>query len=114
MTRCGSDELKVRTETIPIDLLQTTARPHSVNAFIAAYAECQESVESGFMHREDWLRRSILNVARIGPFSSDRAVEEYRRDIWHLESTPMRKGAGPGFLSDLEIEVRKGPVDISF
>jgi starch phosphorylase len=83
-------------------------------ADFAAYAECQQSVEAGFLDREGWLRRSILNVARIGRFSSDRAVEEYRRDIWQLESTPMRKGAGPEFLSDLEVEVRKGPVDISF
>jgi starch phosphorylase len=87
---------------------------YMVLADFAAYAECQQSVESEFINRESWLRKSILNVARIGKFSSDRAVEEYRRDIWHLESSPMRKGAGPEFLSDLEVEVRKGPVDISF
>ncbi len=83
-------------------------------ADFAAYAECQQAVEAGFMDREGWLRRSILNVARIGRFSSDRAVEEYRRDIWQVKSSPMRKGAGPEFLSELEVEIRKGPVDISF
>jgi starch phosphorylase len=87
---------------------------YMVMADFAAYADCQQSVEHEFMHRESWLRRSILNVARIGKFSSDRAVEEYRRDIWHLEPDPMRKSAGPEFLEGLEAEVRKGPVDISF
>jgi len=87
---------------------------YMVMADFAAYADCQQSVEHEFMHRESWLRRSILNVARIGKFSSDRAVEEYRRDIWHLEPVPMRKSAGPEFLEGLEAEVRKGPVDISF
>jgi glycogen phosphorylase len=34
----------------------------------------------------DWIRKAILNVARIGRFSSDRTVAEYAREIWGLAS----------------------------
>jgi starch phosphorylase len=36
------------------------------------------------MDRDGWTRMSILNVARIGKFSSDRAVNEYCEDIWKI------------------------------
>ena len=35
---------------------------------------------------------SILNVARMGNFSSDRAIREYCRDIWHVEPQPIALG----------------------
>ncbi|WP_423949547.1 glycogen/starch/alpha-glucan phosphorylase, partial [Candidatus Binatus sp.] len=37
-----------------------------------------------YQHPEVWMRKAILNLARIGAFSSDRAVAEYAREIWHL------------------------------
>ena len=39
-----------------------------------------------FNDRAAWARMAVLNVARIGKFSSDRAVAEYARDIWHVET----------------------------
>jgi starch phosphorylase len=79
-----------------------------------AYAECQQLVEREFTDRENWTRKSILNVARIGRFSSDRAVEEYRQDIWHMDSPTIPTSKSGDFLEGLEDEVRKGPVDTSF
>ena len=52
-----------------------------------SYVECQESVSRRYADPEDWARTSILNVARIGKFSSDRAIREYCQDIW--EASPM-------------------------
>jgi glycogen phosphorylase len=50
----------------------------------ASYIECQEKVSRAYRDREKWTRMAILNVARSGKFSSDRAIGEYARNIWHL------------------------------
>lgn len=51
----------------------------------ASYIETQGQVEAAFLDSEKWTRMSILNVARMGKFSSDRAIREYCRDIWKVE-----------------------------
>lgn len=50
-----------------------------------AYVECQEQVSQAFRDQDNWARMSILNVARMGKFSSDRTIAEYSRDIWKVE-----------------------------
>jgi starch phosphorylase len=50
-----------------------------------SYIECQEQVSQAYRDWDRWVQMSILNVARIGKFSSDRAVREYCQDIWHIE-----------------------------
>lgn len=52
-----------------------------------AYAAAQEEAETAFNETSSWFRKAILNVARIGRFSSDRTILEYARDIWGLERT---------------------------
>jgi starch phosphorylase len=49
-----------------------------------SYVEVQNEISSDYLMDEVWYRKSILNVARIGKFSSDRTVLEYARDIWHI------------------------------
>ena len=49
------------------------------------YIECQERVSQAYRDMEQWTKMSILNVARIGQFSSDRAIREYCEEIWHVE-----------------------------
>lgn len=56
-----------------------------VLADFASYVECQDRVAQAYRDAEGWTRKSILNVARMGKFSSDRAIREYCRDIWHIE-----------------------------
>jgi starch phosphorylase len=51
----------------------------------AAYVDCQERVSRAYRDTEGWARMSILNVARMGKFSSDRAIREYCEDIWKAE-----------------------------
>jgi starch phosphorylase len=47
-----------------------------------AYVDCQDRVAAAYRDRPGWTRMSILNAARVGRFSSDRAIREYCRDIW--------------------------------
>ena len=49
-----------------------------------AYVETQTLIDGEYLNEELWWRKAILNVARIGKFSSDRTVTEYARDIWHI------------------------------
>ena len=62
-----------------------------------AYVDRQDEVGQIFQDQKRWTRMSILNVARMGKFSSDRAIREYDRDIW--QATPM-----PVQLVDLTLE----------
>ena len=55
-------------------------------ADIGSYLETQERAGREFRKRREWTKKAILNVARIGRFSSDRTVREYARDIWGLQS----------------------------
>jgi len=62
--------------------------PWLVCADYRAYLDCQDEVDAQYRDREGWTRKSIRTVARIGRFSSDRAIREYARDIWRVH--PVR------------------------
>ena len=53
-------------------------------ADLPSYIETHERAQRDFSDRDNWSRRAMLNVARMGKFSSDRTIAEYARDIWHL------------------------------
>ncbi|WP_300335928.1 glycogen/starch/alpha-glucan phosphorylase [Accumulibacter sp.] len=53
-----------------------------------SYIECQERVSEAYLDYERWSRMSIINVARSGFFSSDRAIQEYCTEIWKVQ--PVR------------------------
>jgi len=52
----------------------------------ASYMQMQEHVSALYKDKEEWSRRAILNVARMGKFSSDRSIREYADNIWKLDS----------------------------
>jgi starch phosphorylase len=56
-----------------------------------AYVDCQDEVNRAFQDPYHWARMSILNVARMGKFSSDRAIHEYAEKIWQVR--PFRPDA---------------------
>jgi starch phosphorylase len=58
---------------------------YCVTADYRAYLEAQERVNALYLDPEAWSRKSILNTANMGFFSSDRAVMEYARHIWNIE-----------------------------
>lgn len=51
-----------------------------------SYIDCQERVSAAYKDRKNWTRMSILTVARMGRFSSDRAARDYCEKIWHVVS----------------------------
>ncbi|MFV1983251.1 MAG: glycogen/starch/alpha-glucan phosphorylase [Thiohalomonadales bacterium] len=54
-----------------------------------SYITCQDKVSEVWRDQERWTRMSILNVARIGKFSSDRAIQQYCTDIWKVQPMPV-------------------------
>jgi len=59
--------------------------PFLLQADYQSYIDCQDRVSSAYRDREGWVRMSILNVARMGKFSSDRSIREYCGTIWQVE-----------------------------
>src|SRR3984893_6198835 len=58
--------------------------PFLVCADYASYVECQERVSAAWQDRDSWTKMSILNTARSGQVSSDRAITEYCDEIWNV------------------------------
>jgi starch phosphorylase len=56
-----------------------------------SYSSIQKRISDDFMNRDTWVRKSILNVARIGKFTSDRTILEYAKDIWKVDKHPISK-----------------------
>jgi len=56
-----------------------------------AYVECQEKVSELYKDQFEWTRKSIINTANMGKFSSDRTIEEYVQDIWKLKKIHVTK-----------------------
>jgi starch phosphorylase len=61
------------------------ADPFLVLADYGAYTWCQARVSGAYADPRDWTRKAILNVARMGWFSSDRSIREYCQNIWHVD-----------------------------
>jgi starch phosphorylase len=64
--------------------------PFLVLADYASYVACQDRVEAAWQNTAAWTRMSILNTARSGKFSSDRAITEYCDDIWDVSALTVR------------------------
>ncbi|HQQ67806.1 MAG TPA: glycogen/starch/alpha-glucan phosphorylase, partial [Candidatus Cloacimonadota bacterium] len=50
-----------------------------------AFVEASEAVDMLYLNKEEWVKKAIINIARIGKFSSDRAIKEYAEDIWKVK-----------------------------
>lgn len=50
----------------------------------AAYVEAQELIEKKYLDKRNWARSQIVNIANSGYFTSDRTIEQYVKDIWHI------------------------------
>ena len=61
------------------------ADQYFILADFRSYAEAQHRVEEAYRDEERWAKMAILNVASSGKFTSDRTIEEYVNEIWHLD-----------------------------
>ncbi len=59
--------------------------PYLLLADYQSYIDCQDQVSQAYKDQEQWSRMSILNVARMGKFSSDRSIQEYADNIWKVK-----------------------------
>lgn len=75
-------------------LLNTNSSDRADTYFILAdfksYAQAQEKVEAAYRDEEKWARMAMLNVARSGKFTSDRTIQQYVDDIWHLDRVKVK------------------------
>ncbi len=56
-----------------------------------SYADAQKRVEEAYKDEKGWAKKALLNTACSGKFTSDRTIQEYVDDIWHLDTVIVRK-----------------------
>jgi starch phosphorylase len=66
--------------------------PYLVMADAADYFEKQQAVSETWRNEERWTRMSVVNVTRMGRFSSDRSVRDYSENVWRVEPVPVPEG----------------------
>jgi starch phosphorylase len=59
--------------------------PYMLCADFQSYVECQTEVNNFYADTRKWTQMSILNVARMGYFSSDRSIADYCKNVWHID-----------------------------
>jgi glycogen phosphorylase len=64
------------------------------------YLDCQDQVSEAYKDQTTWTRKSILNVARMGKFSSDNTISQYCKEIWNVEPIPVNLDAEGQLLKE--------------
>jgi starch phosphorylase len=59
------------------------------------YLDCQRKVDQTYLSQDQWIRRSVLNVARMAKFSSDRSIGEYAGEIWQVKPVNVSGQSNP-------------------
>src|SRR5438067_1222363 len=62
--------------------------PYLLCADFQSYLDCQARVSEAFLDQDKWARMAILNIAKMGKFSSDRTIREYAAEIWRAAPVP--------------------------
>jgi glycogen phosphorylase len=67
-----------------VDSLMDQYDPYLLLLDFESYLNCQMRVNDAFLDKENWARMAILNVARMGKFSTDRTIKQYSEEIWGI------------------------------
>ncbi|MFA6909940.1 MAG: glycogen/starch/alpha-glucan phosphorylase, partial [Candidatus Cloacimonadaceae bacterium] len=79
---------------VPIfDSLISGGDPYLNMADFRAYVDTSARVDELYTKRDEWVQKAILNIARIGKFSSDRAIKEYADEIWNIQPLVLNLNA---------------------
>ena len=62
--------------------------PYLLLADFQSYCERQDQVSEAFLDQERWTKMAILNIAKMGKFSSDRTIRQYAAEIWNTKPVP--------------------------
>jgi starch phosphorylase len=68
-----------------VDDLLSENDPYLLLLDLESYLQCQRLVDKVYADQTTWVKKSILNVARMGKFSSDRTIKEYAEEIWGVK-----------------------------
>jgi starch phosphorylase len=94
-----------------LNSLTKRSEQYCLLADFRSYLDAQSEVDALFPNGEEWTRRAILNVARMGGFSSDRAVLDYSREIGH-EGRSIRPAGRRGTSPD-SAQRSSGPIAVA-
>jgi starch phosphorylase len=60
-----------------------------------SYIKTQEAIDESYKNTEEWTSKTIMTVARMGFFSSDRCIDEYAEAIWNVEPLAVKEEPTP-------------------
>ncbi|MNJ05195.1 Glycogen phosphorylase [compost metagenome] len=53
------------------------------------YVETHVEIDRAYRNRSEWLKKSIINIAHSGKFSSDNTISRYASEIWNIRPIPL-------------------------
>ncbi len=81
---CGSD-----TSGPILHSLEAYNDYYLVTRDFTSYMDAQDRVDAAFKNKTEWIKKTIVSVARMGKFSSDRTIRQYAKEIWGIEQIPF-------------------------
>ena len=80
-----------RTEALqqPVRLVGEHGDHYQLLADYRSYVDTQDKVDEVYLNQDEWTRRAVLNIANMGYFSSDRTIQEYADEIWHIQPVKL-------------------------
>ena len=78
-------------QNISFELFSMFQSYYFILADFKSYAEAQKKVEAAYRDSEGWAKMALLNTASAGKFSSDRTIQQYVDEIWHLDKVTIEE-----------------------